>query len=332
MPTALLLALLLAVVVSVSLFVAIRSALPRPLSPEEAAVPQVRGFSGARVWLGPQARTAAPATLRARVGQLFTPLAVRADRRAVSKGRPTLEDRLIRADLKMTPQEFILIRVVCMVLLALVGLIRFGPGVQFLLLAVAGYAAPGLWLRFRTSRRLRAFNDQLADILLLLANSMRAGQSFPQAINTIAEKAKEPVKTEFTRVVREMNLGGSVDEGLAHMVKRVGSDDLELVVTAVAINRSAGGNLAEMLEIISSTIRTRVQTKGEINALTAQGRMSAWFITAIPVVLSGVFYFIAPSYFKPMTDNFLGWVMLGAAAVLLFMGNFIIRKVVSIEV
>jgi tight adherence protein B len=266
------------------------------------------------------------------VSGVFQPVADRADRRAQKRGRPTLEERLNSADLKMRPQEFVMIRLGCMVGPALVGLARFGIGWQIVVLGVAGYAAPGVWLRFRRRGRLNRFNEQLADVLLLLANSMRAGQSFPQAIGGVAQRAKEPTGPELARVVREVNLGGSIDDGLTNMVKRVGSDDLELVVTAVSINRTAGGNLAEMLQIISNTIRQRVQTKREIRSLTAQGRMSGWFITLIPVAVALVLYFISPTYFRPMTESFIGWVMLGLASILLLIGNLLIRKAVSIEV
>jgi tight adherence protein B len=137
---------------------------------------------------------------------------------------------------------------------------------------------------------------------------------------------------ELSRVVREVNLGGSMDDGLTNMVRRVGSDDLELVVTAVSINRTAGGNLAEMLQIISGTIRQRVQTKREIRSLTAQGRASGWFITLIPIAVAVLLYFISPDYFRPMTQSFFGWGMLGLAALLLLIGNLLIRKAVAIEV
>jgi tight adherence protein B len=116
------------------------------------------------------------------------------------------------------------------------------------------------------------------------------------------------------------------------MVKRVGSDDLELVLTAVSINRQAGGDLAWMLGIISDTIRQRVQTSREIRSLTAQGRMSGWFITLIPIVVAVVLYFISPSYFRPMTESLIGWLMLAAAAVLLVVGNLLIRRAVRIEI
>lgn len=324
--------LVLVIAFSLGLFLLVRGLIPQRLSPEEAAVEHVQGYSGERVVGGAQRSAAAPVAVRRQVAQLFDPMAERAERRATSKGRATLDERLNRADLKMSAQEFILLRLGCLVLPALAALLRFGLGWQMLVLGVLGYTAPGIWLRFRQRKRLSRFNAQLAGVLVLLANSMRAGQSFPQSIGTVAEKAGEPTNIEFGRVVQEVNLGGSVEEGLANMVRRVASADLELVVTAVTINRSAGGNLAEMLEIISTTIRQRVQTKQEIQALTAQGRASGWFITALPVALSGILYFISPTYFRPMTEHPVGWALLGIAVVLLLIGNFLVRKAVTIEV
>jgi tight adherence protein B len=326
------LSLLLAIVFSAGLFLAVRALLQRPASAQELAVEQVSGSAGERPIGAFRVPPTSRAGFRTRFGALFLPVARRADRRARRRGRATLPERLDGADLKMRPQEFIMLRLGCMVAPALLGLLRFGISLQVVVLAVVGYAAPGLWLRLRARRRVNRFNDQLADLLMLLANSLRAGQSFQQAIATVAQRAKQPTGVELSRVHREVSLGGSVDEGLANMVKRVGSDDLELVVTAVSISRTAGGNLAEMLEIISGTIRQRVQTKREIRALTAQGRMSGWFITLIPVAVAVVLYFISPNYFRPMTESLAGWCMLAAAAILLLIGNLLIRKAVSIEV
>lgn len=318
--------LLLAVVFCVGMFLLVRGLLQRPASAEELAVGQISGHSGERVMAGQ------PDNLRVRMAGVFQPVAERADKRAQQRGRATLEERLNAADLKMRPQEFIMIRIGALLAAALLALLRFGIGWQILVLAVAGYAAPGFWLRFRRRRRINHFNDQLADVLLLLRNSVRAGQSFPQAISNVAERAKEPTSVEFSRVAREVQLGGSVDDSLGHMVKRVGSEDLELVLTAVSINRQAGGDLAWMLGIISDTIRERVQTTREIRSLTAQGRMSGWFITLIPMIVALVLYFISPTYFRPMTESLIGWLMLAVSAVLLVVGNFFIRRAVRIEI
>jgi hypothetical protein len=152
-------------------------------SAEELAVGEISGYSGERVRGG--AFPGQPDNLRVRVAGVLQPVAERADRRAQKRGRPTLEERLNAADLKMRPQEFIMIRIGALLAAALLGLVRFGPSWQLLVLAAAGYAVPGIWLRFRRRRRLNRFNDQLADVLLLLRNSVRAGQSFPQAIGNL---------------------------------------------------------------------------------------------------------------------------------------------------
>jgi tight adherence protein B len=327
------LSLLFVVVFCVGVFLLVRGLLQPRATAEELAIGEVSGYSGERVLGAPSlGATGRPADLRGRVAGVFDPVTERAERRAQRRGRATLEERLNGADLKMRPQEFVMIRIGSMLVPALLGVVRFGVSWQVLVLGVAGYAAPGLWLRFRQRRRVTRFNDQLADVLMLLGNSIRAGQSFPQAIGNVADRAKEPTAVEFSRVVREVKLGGSVDDGLTNMVKRVGSDDLELVVTAVSINRSAGGDLAGMLGIISDTIRQRVQTTREIRSLTAQGRMSGWFITLIPVVVAVVLYFISPSYFRPMTESLIGWLMLAVAAILLVVGNLLIRRAVRIEI
>jgi tight adherence protein B len=137
---------------------------------------------------------------------------------------------------------------------------------------------------------------------------------------------------EFARAVREMNLGGSVDEALQNMVRRIDSPDFDLVVTAVAIHRTVGGNLAEILDNIAYTIRERIRIKGEIQTLTAQARASGWIITVLPIALATFMAFITPTYFRPMLENPIGWAMIGAGIFLIFIGNVLIRKVVQIEV
>src|SRR5439155_2151695 len=134
------------------------------------------------------------------------------------------------------------------------------------------------------------------------------------------------------RAVREMNLGGSVEEALNNMVRRVDSEDLDLVVTAVSIHRTVGGNLAEILDNIAFTIRERVRIKGEISTLTAQARASGYLITALPIVLAAFMYFVTPTYFRPMFGSIIGWILLAIGGFMIFVGNLIIRRVVAIEV
>ena len=253
----------------------------------------------------------------------------------VKKGKPSLQDQLAKADLKLRTSEYLGIQIGLTVLLFLIGFIRFGGiyGIaQALIMGIVGYFIPGFYVKFRQRRRLKAFNNQLGDTLLLLSNALKAGYSFAQAIDTVSKNASPPIAEEFARCVREMNLGGSVEESLSHMVKRIESDDLDLMVTAVAIHRTVGGNLAEILDNIAFTIRERVRIKGQISTLTASARSSGQLITSLPIVLAVFMYFATPTYFKPMTEQPVGWIIIIIAIVMILIGNFVMGKVTAIEV
>jgi tight adherence protein B len=129
-----------------------------------------------------------------------------------------------------------------------------------------------------------------------------------------------------------MNLGGSPDDALNNITKRIASQDFDLVTTAYSIHRTVGGNLAEILDNIAYTIRERVRLKGEIQTLTAQARASGSMITFLPIILAVFMYFVTPGYFKPMLENFVGWVLISIGAFMIFIGNLIIRRIVAIEV
>jgi tight adherence protein B len=278
---------------------------------------------------------APPANFRERLARIFQPAADRIGKGDVKKGKPSLQDQLAKADLKLRTSEYLGIQIGLTVVLFLIGFIRFG-GIyglpQALIMGVAGYFIPGFYVKFRQRQRLKAFNNQLGDTLLLLSNALKAGYSFAQAIDTVSKNASPPIAEEFARCVREMNLGGSVEESLGHMVKRIESDDLDLMVTAVAIHRTVGGNLAEILDNIAFTIRERVRIKGQISTLTASARSSGQLITSLPIVLAVFMYFATPTYFKPMTENPVGWIIMGAAVVMIIMGNFVMGRVTAIEV
>ncbi len=246
-----------------------------------------------------------------------------------------MAEQLGRADLKLRTSEYFMIQVGFAALLMLIGLVRFGfPGgiIQIVVLGIIGYLIPGFYVKYRIGRRLKAFNGQLGDTLTLLSNALKAGYSFAQAIDTVAKNAVPPIADEFARAVREMNLGGSPDEALSNITKRIASADFDLVATAYSIHRTVGGNLAEILDNIAYTIRERVRIKGEIATLTAQARASGTLITALPIVLAAFMYFVTPSYFRPMFENFIGWILLAIGAFMIFVGNLIIRRVVAIEV
>jgi tight adherence protein B len=215
----------------------------------------------------------------------------------------------------------------------IVGLIAYWRwGLIFALLFFLGYLAPGFYVKYRINQRLKKFNGQLGDTLTLLSNALKAGYSFAQAIDTVAKNAVAPIGDEFARAVREMNLGGSPDEALANITKRIVSADFDLVATAYSIHRTVGGNLAEILDNIAYTIRERVRIKGEIQTLTAQARASGTIITALPILLATFMFFVTPTYFQPMFGSIIGWILLVIGAFMIFIGNLIIRRITAIEV
>src|SRR6185437_11748412 len=204
--------------------------------------------------------------------------------------------------------------------------------IQAVIAAVIGYLLPGWYVKYRIGKRLKAFNAQLGDTLTLLSNALKAGYSFAQAIDTVAKNAVPPIGDEFGRAVREMNLGGSPDEALGNITKRIASPDFDLVATAYSIHRTVGGNLAEILDNIAYTIRERVRIKGEIQTLTAQAKASGTIITALPILLATFMFFVTPAYFAPMFGNIIGWILLAIGGFMIFIGNLIIRRIEAIEV
>src|SRR3989441_2567522 len=276
-----------------------------------AALPQTAGF-------------------RDSLTRLFQPAADRVGRGDAKKGKPSVAEQLQRADLKLRPSEYFMIQIGTGLLVGLIGYWRWG--LVFALLFFAGYLIPGFYVKYRVSQRLKKFNSQLGDTLTLLSNALKAGYSFAQAIDTVAKNAVAPIGDEFGRAVREMNLGGSPDEALSNITKRIASADFDLVATAYSIHRTVGGNLAEILDNIAYTIRERVRIKGEIATLTAQARASGTLITFLPIVLATFMYFVTPTYFRPMFESFIGWALIAIGVFMIFIGNLIIRRVVALEV
>ena len=243
-----------------------------------------------------------------------------------------LAEGLARADLKLKSSEWVLGVAGSGVLLGLLLWVRFGAPILLLVGPPAMWVVSGIVLRVLQAKRIRAFDKQLGDTIVLLSNALKAGYSFAQAINTVSKSASPPIADEFSRATREMALGISVDDALNHMVKRNQSEDFDLMVTAVQIHRVVGGNLAEILDTIAHTIRERVRIKGEIRTLTAQARASGWIITLLPIGLAAALTVISPDYFNPMFKETLGIVMLALGGFSMLIGFALIQKIVKIEV
>jgi tight adherence protein B len=241
-----------------------------------------------------------------------------------------LQRDLVSADLELRPYEFRLIQGGFALLFGVIGLLRFGVGPEFLVLAVIGYILPSIYLRNRRGHRLRQFDANLPRAMELIANSIKAGQSVAQSLAAVTDNAGPPVSDEFALARREIELGASLESALNNMVKRIGSNDLRLMVMVITIQRSVGGDLPAILVTLADTMRQREEMRSEIMAATAQSRATALIITLLPIVAALLLYFIVRDYFRPMLVNPLGWAMLILAGFLLFVGNVIIRRLTAI--
>ena len=189
-----------------------------------------------------------------------------------------------------------------------------------------------LWIRVLIKRRLKAFTEQLGDCLTTVANALRAGYSFQQAMDVVAKEMEPPMSTEFERVTTDLAMGVTLEDALEQMNKRVGSPDYDLVVTAVLIQREIGGNLAQILDTISETIAERIRMKREINALTAQGRFSAWVLIVLPFIVAAFCFTFNREQSMMLINEESGRIALGIAIFMEFLGYVVIRRIVDIEV
>lgn len=243
--------------------------------------------------------------------------------------------QLARADLKLTVAEFAALHIISMVGAFAAGyFILFSGDLIFsIVLAFIGFFVPRIVVARKIRQRLIQFEGQLPDTLGLWVNALRSGYSVLQAMEAVANDASEPTKTEFKRVVQEVQLGIDTADAMEHLLERVESEDLDLVITAVNIQREVGGNLAEILEVISSTIRERIKLKGEIRVLTSQGRITGYLISFLPIILALFLNVINPGYMGPMFENRMcGWPMIGVGLAMIGMGAAIIQKIVDIEI
>lgn len=242
---------------------------------------------------------------------------------------------LARADLKITVAEYMAVHVIAVVVFSALAFIVLFPQniVMTVVAAFIGFFAPRIFVARATASRLIRFENQLPDTLGLWVNALRSGYSVLQSMEAISRDAPEPTSTEFKRVVQEVQLGIDMEAALDHLLLRMESEDLDLVVTAVNIQREVGGNLAEILDVISHTIRERIKLKGEIRVLTAQGRITGYLISGLPIVLALFLNLINPTYVGLLFENrACGWPMLGIGLAMIGIGTALIQKIVDIEI
>jgi tight adherence protein B len=280
-------------------------------------------------------KASGPSTLTQNLDQVL-------EERGLGKNMAT---ELARADLKITVAEFWALNIISVVGVAAVFWLIYGGYVMPLIGAVVGYFLPKFWLKMRQKSRLKKFNNQLGDGISLMANGLRSGYSLLQAMDAVGREMPEPMAIEFKRVVREVGLGVNYDRAYVNLLRRVPSDDLDLMITAINIQHEIGGNLAEILEIIGFVIRERVRIKGEIAVLTAQGQLSGYIISGLPMALGLLLFAMNQQYIGKMVfscDSMgisperctqpCGWIMIGAGLLMIASGFFAIQKIIAIEV
>ena len=229
------------------------------------------------------------------------------------------------------PRQMLVLNVASMCLCGILAWVVFNPLVA-IGLTIVGFFLPMILVKFYRKRRIKRFNTQLVDALQAMANAFKAGLTFPQAIEHVSREAYPPLQQEFALFVKEVKLGVQLEEALINMSKRVGSDDLELVVVSTNIARQLGGNMAEMFETISATIRERFRLEGKIDALTSQGKLQGWVVAAMPAILGLVLNYMRPDLMEPMMDHIFGWILVAVIMVMETLGILIIRRIVNIDI
>lgn len=249
-----------------------------------------------------------------------------------------MRDWLLRAGLRVRPAEYVVICIIVMVITGLIAgaltFVFFGARVSVLGLVgfALGWILPVIYVWFRRYQRMKKFNNQLLDLITLMSNGLKSGYGFVQALQLVSEEAVPPASEEFNRVIQENKYGISIDDALKKLVERMDSEDLDLLVTAILIQRQVGGNLSEILDQISSTIRERVKMQGQISALTAQGKLGGAIISGLPIVLGIVFYFIRTEMMTAFVTNKFGIAAISVGLFLQAIGVFIIWQIVNIDV
>jgi tight adherence protein B len=242
-----------------------------------------------------------------------------------------LREDLYRADLQLTPGEFTVMRIAGMGIAALIGFLLWGI-LPALALAVVVFFSTRFWLKRRCKQRERKFLQQLGDGVMMMASGLRAGYSMMQTLEMVSREMPLPLSDEFHRVTMEVGVGIPIEEALNHLLRRIKSTDLELMVIAMNVQREVGGNLAEILDTIGATIRERQELYGEVRTLTAQGRISAYVITGLPVLVLVAMFFLDRPYVSALWTTTFGYFLSAVALTLLIIGFFVTKRVAEVEV
>jgi len=236
-----------------------------------------------------------------------------------------------QADMPVTYEELFVMKLMAAFSIGFLIFALTRNGFIVLLVVVGIWMLPNLVLKSRKKNKIKAFDEQLNEGLVMISNALKAGYSFLQALAVAADETQDPFSKEFKTLLKELSLGMPMEDGLSNLMDRVPSEDLKLIVNAILIQKDVGGNLSEILENIADTIRERQRIKNEINTLTAQGKLSGMIIMAMPFFLGAVIYLFDNDYILSLFTTLLGRVLLVAALISQVLGWLFIRKIVNIE-
>jgi tight adherence protein B len=262
----------------------------------------------------------------ANVGSIITPrsMAIR------------IAAELAKADVPLKANEYVALQFLGITLGLSFGMLLFSSVAVGIILAATGYLAPVIWVKIKKSQRVREFNEQILDTLIMLANGLKAGYSFLQAMEMVSREAPAPMGKELKRVLKENSLGINLEDTLLALNDRVESEDWDLVTTVVLIQRQVGGNLAEILDKIGYVIRQRMKIKGDIQTKTAQAKVSGLLVGALPIGIGFMIYLINPEFMMKLftfkSGGFRGWYVVIFGILWECIGMYVIMKIVDIEV
>jgi tight adherence protein B len=244
----------------------------------------------------------------------------------------SIDLQLIRADWSIRVSEFLgLIALSTLVGFILPALLTGSPFVGLIFGGVCA-VVPIFALKRAVAKRKRTIEKQLVETLVMLANSLKAGFGLLQALDHAARQLDDPIAKELKQTIRDTQIGASIEDAINGLSLRVGSYDLEIVVTAILVQRNVGGNLAEILDGVAHTMRERERIRGEIATLTAQQRLTGFIIAGLPPALAGIFFLLNPSYMALLYQESIGRILVIGALVLEVIGAYIIKRIINIEV
>lgn len=248
------------------------------------------------------------------------------------KSNNEIEQTLRSAGVQMEAEEYIALVIIIVVFSGLTAGLVFGHFLLIIPGAAVGYFIPRIWLEGKRKNRIKVFNDALPDMIITIIGSLKAGYSFVQAMKTVSEESESPVKDEVITFLKEMSYGVTMEEALTNLKMRMPSNDLDLMIQTILIQRQVGGNLSLILEVIVKTIRERNEIDRHVRSLTAQGKLSGKVVGLLPVFIFTLLLFINPEYMAPFSESIIGKVILAFAAVMELIGFAVMNKLAKIEV